>query len=256
MATERLYLQDVYATSFDAKVLALRELNGKPAVVLERSAFYPEGGGQPGDQGTLGAARVLDTQDVDGEVLHQLDRPLEVGAQVHGQIDWARRLEHMQQHHGQHLLSAAFLRVLEAPTTSFHLGERTCTIDLACSVSKLDDKALRKQVMSIETDSTPLEDPKNPDTCKIFAIYQLLATSEQTADLREKYKNVNRDFGYGHAKQMLFELITERFRTEREKYNYYVNNREEVDRLLRLGAEKARKVARGVLDRVRHKLGY
>ncbi|RZJ68401.1 MAG: tryptophan--tRNA ligase [Flavobacterium sp.] len=120
----------------------------------------------------------------------------------------------------------------------------------------LDDKALRKQVMSIETDSTPLEDPKNPDTCKIFAIYQLLASKEQTAEMRVKYENANRDFGYGHAKQLLFELILEKFKETRERYNHYINNREEVDRLLKLGAAKAKIVANGVLDKVRFKLGY
>ncbi|MGG7033894.1 MAG: tryptophan--tRNA ligase [Flavobacterium sp.] len=120
----------------------------------------------------------------------------------------------------------------------------------------LDDKALRKQVMSIETDSTPLEEPKNTETCKIFAIYKLLATEDQLAELAEKYKNPNRDFGYGHAKQMLFELITEKFKTEREKYNYYMNNKSEVDKALELGAQKARKVADAVLQRVRHKLGF
>lgn len=120
----------------------------------------------------------------------------------------------------------------------------------------LDDKALRKQVMSIETDSTPLEEPKNPDTCKIFAIYKLLANESQLAEMTEKYKNVNRDFGWGHAKQALFELILERFKVEREKYNYYMNNLEEVDKALFQGAEKAKAVANVVLERVRKKLGY
>src|SRR6218665_1614924 len=86
----------------------------------------------------------------------------------------------------------------------------------------LDDKALRKQVMSIETDSTPLEDPKNPDTDNVFAIYKLLATPEQTAELHAKYTAGN--YGYGHAKQALFELILENFKEVREKYNYYINN--------------------------------
>ncbi|WP_296147122.1 tryptophan--tRNA ligase [uncultured Flavobacterium sp.] len=120
----------------------------------------------------------------------------------------------------------------------------------------LDDKALRKQVMSIETDSTPLEDPKDTETCKIFAIYKLLANETQLAEITEKYKNVNRDFGWGHAKQALFELITEKFKTEREKYNYYMNNLEELDKALFEGAEKAKVVANGVLKRVREKLGY
>ncbi len=120
----------------------------------------------------------------------------------------------------------------------------------------LDDKALRKQIMSIETDSTPLEEPKNPDTCKIFAIYKLVANAEQIAEMKVKYQNVNRDFGYGHAKQALFEHIVERFKTEREKYNYYINNLNEVDELLKEGAKKASLVADGVLNKVREKLGF
>jgi len=120
----------------------------------------------------------------------------------------------------------------------------------------LDDKALRKQIMSIETDSTPLEEPKNPDVCKVFAIYKLLANSEQIASIRTKYANESRDFGYGHAKQALYELIIEKFKTEREKYNYYINNLEEVDSLLKQGAAKAGSIADGVLNRVREKLGF
>ncbi|MCG2610322.1 tryptophan--tRNA ligase [Flavobacterium sp. SM15] len=118
----------------------------------------------------------------------------------------------------------------------------------------LDDKALRKQVMSIVTDSTPLEAPKNPDTCNAFALYKLLATPEQTEVMRTNYLGGN--YGYGHAKQALFEVIVEKFQTEREKYNHYINNLEEVDRLLKIGAEKAHSVADGVLARVREKLGY
>lgn len=120
----------------------------------------------------------------------------------------------------------------------------------------LEDKALRKQVLSIETDSTPLEDPKDTATCKIFAIYKLLATETQVAAITEKYKNANKDFGWGHAKQALFELIIEKFKVEREKYAYYMNNKHEVDRLLLQGAEKAREKANEVLQRVRQKLGY
>jgi tryptophanyl-tRNA synthetase len=120
----------------------------------------------------------------------------------------------------------------------------------------LDDKTLRKQVMSIETDSTPLEEPKNPDTCKIFALYKLLANETQLATMTENYKNVNRDYGYGHAKQAYFELIVEKFAAEREKYNYYMNNLPELEEALLAGAQKASSVADGVLQRVRVKLGY
>lgn len=118
----------------------------------------------------------------------------------------------------------------------------------------LDDKSLRKQIMSIETDSTPLEAPKNPETCNTFAIYKLLASEEQTATMTANYLGGN--YGYGHAKQALFELILDKFKNEREKYNYYINNLDEVDALLKTGAEKAALVANGVLARVREKLGF
>lgn len=120
----------------------------------------------------------------------------------------------------------------------------------------LADKALRKQVMSIETDSTALEDPKDPETCKIFAIYELLGTDAQIAELREKYKNRNQDFGWGHAKQELYELIISKFEKERSLYNYYMEHPEEVEEALLKGASKAQAVAKGVLSRVREKLGY
>lgn len=118
----------------------------------------------------------------------------------------------------------------------------------------LDDKALRKQIMGIETDSTPLEDPKNPETCNAFALYKLLANESQIETMTANYLGGN--YGYGHAKQALFELILERFKTEREKYNYYISNLAEVDALLKNGAEKAAGVANGVLARVREKLGF
>ena len=120
----------------------------------------------------------------------------------------------------------------------------------------LDDKALRKQIMSIESDSTPLEDPKNPDTCNIFSIYKLLADENQIKKMISNYANANADYGYGHAKQELFELIIEKFKTEREKYNYYMNNLAEIDQELFRGAEKAAVIANGVLKRVRQKLGF
>ena len=118
----------------------------------------------------------------------------------------------------------------------------------------LDDKALRKQIMSIETDSTPLEEPKNPETCNAFAIYKLLASEEQLAVMRANYLGGN--YGYGHAKQALFELIVEKFKNERAQYNYYMSNLTEVDELLRKGAQKASNVANGVLAKVREKLGF
>ncbi|WP_296683045.1 tryptophan--tRNA ligase [Flavobacterium sp.] len=118
----------------------------------------------------------------------------------------------------------------------------------------LDDKALRKQIMSIETDSTPLEDPKNPDSCNAFAIYKLLASESEIETMKANYLGGN--YGYGHAKQALFDLIMEKFKNERSQYNYYMSNLTEVDELLRKGAQKASNVANGVLAKVREKLGF
>lgn len=118
----------------------------------------------------------------------------------------------------------------------------------------LDDKKLRKQIMKIQTDSTPLEDPKNPDTCNLFTLYKLVATEDQVSEMRNNYLGGN--YGYGHAKQSFFELLISKYAKERELYNHYMNNLEEVDEALALGAKKARKVAQEVLIRVRSKLGY
>jgi tryptophanyl-tRNA synthetase len=118
----------------------------------------------------------------------------------------------------------------------------------------LTDKKLRKQIMSIETDSTALEDPKDWSTCNCFAIYSLLATETQIETMKANYENGN--YGYGHAKQALFELIIEKFATQRERYNYYMNNLNEIDAALAIGAKKAQLVANDVLSRVREKVGY
>jgi tryptophanyl-tRNA synthetase len=118
----------------------------------------------------------------------------------------------------------------------------------------LPNKQLRKQIMKIKTDSTPLEDPKNPDTCNLFALYKLLASEEQIAEMRTKYEAGN--YGYGHAKQAFYELLIDKFSEERARYNYFMENLGEIDKALAIGAEKARKVASEVLKRVRTKVGY
>ncbi len=118
----------------------------------------------------------------------------------------------------------------------------------------LPEKQLKKQVMSIETDSTPLEEPKNPDTCNVFALYELLATPAEVKAMREKYLAGN--FGFGHAKLGLLECILSKFAVPRERYNYYMTNLKELDAELKVGAEKATIVADRVLQRVRKKLGY
>lgn len=118
----------------------------------------------------------------------------------------------------------------------------------------LPDKELKKQVLSIVTDSTPLEAPKDPDKDNVFAIYSLIATPEEKVAMRQKYLAGN--YGYGHAKQELFQLIITRYAKEREAFNFYMGNPEELDRKLERGEEKARVIAREVLDRVRKKLGF
>ncbi|MHA6278937.1 tryptophan--tRNA ligase [Salinimicrobium sp. CAU 1759] len=118
----------------------------------------------------------------------------------------------------------------------------------------LPDKKLRKQIMAIQTDSTPLEDPKDPDTDNVFNIYKLVATKEQTAEMRRNYEAGG--YGYGHAKQALYEVLITRFEKERAQYNHYMENPEKVEEALAVGAGKARKVADEVLSRVRTKLGY
>lgn len=118
----------------------------------------------------------------------------------------------------------------------------------------LPDKELRKQIMSIVTDSTPMEAPKNPDTDNVFAIYKLVATPEQTEDLKQKYLGGN--FGYGHAKQALFDLIVQKYAQEREAFNFYMSNLPELEKKLEQSEQKASKIAREVLAKVRKKLGY
>ena len=118
----------------------------------------------------------------------------------------------------------------------------------------LPDKQLRKNVMGIITDSTPMEEPKNPDTCNVFNIYKLLATDDQIAKMRQNY--IGGNYGYGHAKQALFELIIENYKQEREAFNNYMNNPEFLEEKLMAGEEKARAIGREVLSRVKQTLGY
>jgi alanyl-tRNA synthetase len=128
--TERLYFDDPYLQSFTARVVDRREIGGRAAVALDRSAFYPEGGGQPGDRGTLNAILVLDTQADDADVVWHIVADRVLGDEVEGRIDWDRRWDFMQQHHGQHLLSAAAENQFGARTLAVHLGEEVCTVDL------------------------------------------------------------------------------------------------------------------------------
>ena len=128
--TRKLYYQDSYLREFSGEILQDRQIDGKPVVILDQTAFYPESGGQPCDTGSLGVASVLSVlEDDSGIVLHLLDRKIPRG-RISGRIDWSRRFDHMQQHTGQHILSQAFLAVARAQTLSFHMGQETSTIDV------------------------------------------------------------------------------------------------------------------------------
>src|SRR5512135_2542587 len=121
--TERLYYSDSYLRTFEARVVDRLEVNGQPAVILDRTTFYPEGGGQPSDRGTLNRIEVVEvqTRETDDEVLHILSGPLPA-ATVTGEVNAARRFDLMQQHTGQHILSQAFVHTANAETVSFHLN--------------------------------------------------------------------------------------------------------------------------------------
>lgn len=130
--TTHLYYDDPYLTEFDARIVRCVEgKKGAVGIILDRTCFYPTSGGQPCDHGTLDDQPVLDVTEEQGDIVHWITGQL-TDPSVHGRIDWPRRFDHMQQHTGQHILSEAFLQILNAQTVSFHLGEEVCTIDLDC----------------------------------------------------------------------------------------------------------------------------
>ena len=128
--TRRLYFEDAYLKEFDGRILEQLVHEGKPAVVLDRTCFYPESGGQPSDRGKLGGADVLRVFEDGERIVHVLDRELSGTEDVRGVVDWVRRFDHMQQHSGQHILSQCFIEVLEGETRSFHLGEQVSTLEI------------------------------------------------------------------------------------------------------------------------------
>jgi alanyl-tRNA synthetase len=154
--TERLHLSDAGALEFEARVLARVEHQGRPAVVLDRTAFYAESGGQPWDTGTLDDVRVVAVVEQDGEVLHVLERPLAAEG-VRGRVDRLRRLDHVQQHHGQHLLSKAFVEVARAETIAFHLGSDVTTIDLDRPVTVEQARAAELRANEVVWEARPVK---------------------------------------------------------------------------------------------------
>ena len=127
--TERLYYRDAYQREFAAAVLSCQPAGDRWEVVLDRTAFYPEGGGQGADHGTLGGVNVRDVHETDGVIYHTCDKPLPVGETVTGEIDWQRRFDHMQQHSGEHIVSGMLCSTYHCDNTGFHMGADTVTID-------------------------------------------------------------------------------------------------------------------------------
>ena len=129
MDSVKLYYENAYTQDFTAVVQSCEAVKNGFAVTLDRTAFYPEGGGQPADHGTLGEARVLDVHEKDGVVTHLCDRALSAGAEVGGRIDWARRFDHMQQHSGEHIISGLLCSTFHCDNVGFHMGADVVTID-------------------------------------------------------------------------------------------------------------------------------
>jgi alanyl-tRNA synthetase len=168
--THRIYYTDPACRSFEATVRQTVSHEGRPAVLLDRTAFYPTSGGQPFDVGRLQDVAVLDVIDRDdGEVVHVVTSALDEGQPVHGEIDWPRRFDHMQQHTGQHVLSASFARLFDAQTTSFHLGAESATIDLGREVTP-------EQIAEAEMDANRIVWEDRPVTIRF-------ASAEEAASL-------------------------------------------------------------------------
>lgn len=135
METEKLYYADPFLKEFTATVMDCQPLKSGFSVVLDRTAFYPEGGGQPADQGTLNGVSVIDVHEKNGVVFHNCEKPVEIGETVSGVIDWARRFDHMQQHSGEHILSGILCETFHCDNVGFHMGADTITIDYNAEIS-------------------------------------------------------------------------------------------------------------------------
>ena len=158
MKTRRLFYEDVYIREFEAIVLSCEEKDGQYAVILNETAFYPEGGGQPADKGTIEGEEVLDVQYIDGEICHIMKKPFEEGAQVVGRIDWDWRFDLMQQHSGEHIVSGMIHEKYGYENVGFHMGEEVITIDLSGMLTeaqvaeieqKVNDYIWRNQTVNI-----------------------------------------------------------------------------------------------------------
>lgn len=149
METMKLYEKDAYQKTFTAQVQSCRQAGKNWEVILDRTCFYPEGGGQPGDHGTLGQAQVLDVQIRDGIIQHMADRPLEEGSAVSGEIDWSRRFDLMQQHSGEHILSGLVHRNFGYDNVGFHMGADVVTVDWNGLLTREDLAELETQANQV-----------------------------------------------------------------------------------------------------------
>ena len=155
--TEKLYYDDPFLTEFTAVVLACREEKNLWRVVLDRTAFYPEGGGQPADHGTLGGAAVSDVREKDGEIVHCCDRPLAVGETVEGRVDFARRFDFMQQHSGEHIVSGILCGMFHCDNVGFHIGHDLVTIDFNAELTADDVREVERRANQYIWEDHPLQ---------------------------------------------------------------------------------------------------
>ena len=155
--TEKLYYDDPFLTEFTAVVLACREEKNLWRVVLDRTAFYPEGGGQPADHGTLGGAAVSDVREKDGEIVHCCDRPLAVGETVEGRVDFARRFDFMQQHSGEHIVSGILCGIFHCDNVGFHIGHDLVTIDFNAELTADDVREVERRANQYIWKDHPLQ---------------------------------------------------------------------------------------------------
>ncbi len=157
METEKLYYADAFLRAFTATVLTCEPGKGGYLVTLDRTAFYPEGGGQPADHGTLNGIAVTDVHEKDGVVVHTVEKAVEIGENVTGAIDWARRFDHMQQHSGEHILSGILCRDYRCDNVGFHLGADTVTIDYNADISWAQALDAERKANEVIWADTPVE---------------------------------------------------------------------------------------------------
>lgn len=155
--TEKLYYEDSFLTEFTGTVLTCRETKDGWAVTLDRTAFYPEGGGQPADQGRLGGAAVSDVRERDGEIVHTCDSPLPVGEAVAGQVDAARRFDLMQQHSGEHIVSGILCGLFHCDNVGFHIGRELVTIDFNTQLTAEDVTEVERRANQYIWEDRPIE---------------------------------------------------------------------------------------------------